>query len=118
VLSAGRFCCFLRLHLAAQAKQRGYPPAMRQRAVQLYLDSNNLRRIGRLLGSDHMTVAAWIRPQAEILGEVAQPVMTPITERDELFTFVEAKKRRLRRNQGRSGYPLPHRLGSDARTHG
>jgi transposase-like protein len=76
----------------APAKQRGYPPEMRQRAVQLYLDGNNLRRTGRLLGIDHMTVAAWIRQHAQGLPAAPAPTDSAIAEQDELFTFVAAKK--------------------------
>ena len=75
-----------------QAKQRGYPETLRQRAIQLYLEGTNLRRIGRLLGVTHMTVAAWIRQHADALPAAPGPQDSSQAEMDELFTFVQAKK--------------------------
>jgi transposase-like protein len=75
-----------------QANRRGYPDEMHQRAVQLYLEGTNLRRIGRLLGVDHMTVAAWVRQHTDGLPAAPVPQDSAVAEMDELFTFVEAKK--------------------------
>jgi transposase-like protein len=75
-----------------QAKRRGYPEALHQRAIQLYLEGNNLRRIGRLLGVTHMTVADWIRQHTDALPAAPGPQDSAQAEMDELFTFVQAKK--------------------------
>jgi transposase-like protein len=75
-----------------QPNRRGYPDEMHHRAVQLYLEGTNLRRIGRLLGIDHMTAADWIRQHAENLPAAPGPQDSATAEQDELFTFVKAKK--------------------------
>jgi len=75
-----------------QPNRRGYPDDMHHRAIQLYLEGTNLRRIGRLLGIDHMTVAAWVQQHADGLPAAQGPQDSAAAEMDELFTFVEAKK--------------------------
>jgi transposase len=65
---------------------------MHQEAIRLYLEGGNLRRIGRHLGVDHMTVAAWVRQHADGLPSAPAPQSSAIAEMDELFTFVQAKK--------------------------
>jgi transposase len=72
--------------------RRGYTEAMHQRAIQLYLEGTNLRRIGRLLKIDHMTVAAWVQQHADGLPAAPGPQTSATAEMDELFTFVQAKK--------------------------
>jgi transposase len=75
-----------------QANRRGYPDEMHHRAIQLYLEGANLRRIGRILDVDHMTVAAWVRQHADGLPAAPEPQNSAAAEMDELFTFVAAKK--------------------------
>jgi transposase-like protein len=75
-----------------QPHRRGYPDEMHHRAVQLYLEGTNLRRIGRLLGIDHMTVADWIHQEAARLPAAPGPQDSVAAEQDELFTFIAAKK--------------------------
>lgn len=65
------FCVSLQVH--AEKKQRDYDPAMRKQAVQLYVDGMNLRRIARLLGIHHRTVADWVKAHAENLPETPMP---------------------------------------------
>jgi transposase-like protein len=50
-----------------EPKARGYPPELRTRAVQQYVDGGNLRRIARHLGVVHQTVANWVAAQADTL---------------------------------------------------
>jgi len=67
---------------------------MRRKAIELYIDGLNFRRIARLLEISHQTAANWVKAHADRLpdvpplpaGEVA------VEELDELFTFVERKK--------------------------
>jgi len=71
----------------------GYPDGVRQQAVKLYLEGTNLRRIGRILGVVHQSVANWINAYHASLPAATRPVQQPQTlEVDELFTFVCSKK--------------------------
>ena len=45
----------------------GYAPELRQRAVQLYLEGTSMRAIGRRLGVNHQSVAAWVNQHADQL---------------------------------------------------
>jgi len=79
----------------------GYPAAVRQKALALYVDGMNLRRIGRTLKVDHQTVANWVTAQAASLPAAPLPTETPmaVNELDEVLTFVGEIKRRVHRNQ-------------------
>lgn len=93
--SAGsqRYRCFVcQCKYTPEKKPRGYDPAVRQRAVQLYVDGTNLRRIARQLGVHHRTVSDWVKAHAENLSETPLPTEVKIAELDELFTFIGRKK--------------------------
>jgi len=68
---------------------QGYPAAVRQEALALYVDGMNLRRIGRPLKVDHQTVANWVNAQAASLLSAPLPTETPmaVNELDEVMTF-------------------------------
>ena len=71
----------------------GYPEAVRQQAVKLYMDGMNYRRIGRHLGVDHVTVMNWVRDQARLTPELpAEATTNSVLEMDELFTHVAPKR--------------------------
>jgi transposase len=78
-----------------QPVKQGYPEEVRQLAVRMYVDGNNLRRIGRHLGISHQCVANWVKDHARRLPQAPQPEKVNIVEMDELHTFVEKKKTRL-----------------------
>jgi len=65
---------------------------MRKRAVQMYVDGINLRRIARHLGIHHRTVSLWIKASAASLPEAPVPQEVKTVEMDELFTFIGNKK--------------------------
>jgi len=67
---------------------------MHQEAVRLYLEGVNLRRIGRLLGVHHGTVANWLQRHADRLPETSAPQKAETVEMDEMYTFVGCKKTR------------------------
>lgn len=75
----------------------GYDDKTRESALKLYLEGNGLRRIGRLLGVNHQSVANWVNSaHARLPAQAAQaaaPVPPETLEVDELFTFVGSKKR-------------------------
>jgi transposase-like protein len=77
-----------------EPKEQGYPDALRQQALQLYVDGVNFRRIGRILSISHQTVANWVTAYADHLpAEPPCPAgQLEVNELDELFTFVSKKK--------------------------
>jgi len=75
-----------------EKKQRGYDSTLRKRAVQLYVDGTNLRRIARQLGVHHRTVSDWVKAYAENLPDTPMPENVKTAEMDELFTFIGNKK--------------------------
>ena len=74
--------------------RQGYDAATRHKAIELYVDGMNFRRIGRTLGVAHRTVINWVNAYAASLPD--QPPMPgdsqEVHELDELFTFVGRKK--------------------------
>ena len=77
-----------------QPKEAGYEDRIREQAVKLYLDGNNLRRIARIVGVSHQSVANWVKAQAARVPDAPpQPAAAlAVIEMDELFTFIEHKK--------------------------
>jgi len=75
-----------------EKKPHSYDAAFRQRAVQMYVDGMNLRRIGRSLGVHHQSVANWVKAHAEGLPAAPVPGRVEKVEMDELFTFIGDKK--------------------------
>jgi len=73
-------------------KARGYPAEVRQKAVQLYVDGMNQRRIGRQLRVSPQSVANWAKTHAENLPPIPVPDKVENAELDELFTFIGDKK--------------------------
>ena len=67
----------------------GYDTATRQRALRLYADGMNLRRIARHLGVVHQTVANWVAAHADTLpAQPPQPAgPRAVAELDELYPF-------------------------------
>jgi transposase-like protein len=73
-------------------KVAGYDPSLRQKAIRLYVDGMNLRRIGRQLGINPQTIANWVKRYAEKLPAAPVPAKVQRAEMDELFTFIGNKK--------------------------
>jgi transposase-like protein len=65
---------------------------MRQKAVQMYVDGINLRRIARHLGVNHQSIANWAKAHADKLPAAPVPEKVENAEMDELFTFIGDKK--------------------------
>ena len=93
----------------------GYDEKTREAALKLYLEGNGLRRIGRLLGVNHQSVANWVNAAHSRLPAQAEPAAVPeqpeTLEVDELFTFVGSKKARRSSSRSSSG-----RRGASSRT--
>ena len=87
-------CRVCRRKYTPDPRPQGYGDDLRRRAVQLYVEGMNLRRIGRTLGVVHQTVANWVAAHAAALP--AQPPApseaVETAELDELYTFVGEKK--------------------------
>jgi len=75
-----------------EPKEQGYTDAIRQQALQLYVDGLNLRRLGRILGVNKQSVANWVKAHSEQLPNAPVPTTPDTVELDELFTFVGKKK--------------------------
>jgi len=88
-----RYRCYLcGCKYTPEKKPHSYDPEFRQRAVQLYVDGMNLRRIGRHLGVHHQSIANWAKAHAEKLPVAPVPDKVENAEMDELFTFIGDKK--------------------------
>lgn len=77
-----------------EPKPRGYAEAVREKAIRMYVEGNNFRRIGRLLGVNHQSVVNWVNAyQANIQDSLQKtPLRSETIEIDELWSFVGEKK--------------------------
>ena len=75
-----------------ERKRQGYPESLRKRAMEMYVDGGNLRRIARHLKVAPQTVAYWVTDLAEALPDAPMPAAVKEAEMDELFTFIGDKK--------------------------
>src|SRR5574341_593 len=75
-----------------EPKTQGYPESMRKRALEMYVDGGNLRRIARHLKVAPQTVAYWVTNLAEALPNAPLPSEVKEAEMDEMFTFIGDKK--------------------------
>jgi transposase-like protein len=76
-------------------KPWAYPEEVRQKAIQMYVDGMNLRRIARHLGLHHRTVSLWVQAQAAKLPDPPVPSEVKEAEMDEVFTYIGEKKKRF-----------------------
>lgn len=76
-----------------EAKKQGCAEEVREKAVRMYVEGNNFRRIGRLLNVNHQSVVNWVNAYHEkVKAAVAMPSETPTIEMDELWSYVGEKK--------------------------
>ena len=75
-----------------EPKQQGYPESVRKRAMEMYVDGGNFRRIARHLKVAPRTVALWVTDLAEALPNTPMPEEVKEAEMDEMFTFIGDKK--------------------------
>jgi transposase-like protein len=85
-------CMFCQIKYTPHPKPWAYPEEVRQKAIQLYVDGMNLRRIGRHLGVHHRTVSLWVQAAAAQLPDPPVPAQVKEAELDELFSFIGEKK--------------------------
>jgi transposase-like protein len=76
-----------------EPKPLGHPDETKRKAVRLYLEGTNFRRLGRILGVNHQSVVNWVNSYHASLPAAKAAVTSPETlKMDELFTFVGSKK--------------------------
>ena len=75
-----------------EPKAQGYPESVRKRAVEMYVDGGNFRRIARHLKVAPRTVSLWVTDLAEALPQTPMPEEVKEAEMDEMFTFIGDKK--------------------------
>ena len=76
-----------------EPKQQGYSEEVREKAVRLYVEGNNFRRIGRLLSVNHQSVVNWVNAYHEkVKAKAVVPADSKAIEMDELWTFEKKKK--------------------------
>ena len=85
-------CMYCRIKYTPEPKPWAYDESVRRKALALYVDGMNLRRIGRHLGIHHRTVSLWVKAQAAGLSQPPVPEEVKEVEMDELFTFIGEKK--------------------------
>jgi transposase-like protein len=83
---------FCQIKYTPDPKPWAYPEEVRRKALQLYVDGMNLRRIARHLGLHHRTVSLWVKAQAAQLPDPPVPEQVQEAEMDELFSFIGEKK--------------------------
>jgi transposase len=69
-----------------------YDEQTRQKALEMYVDGMNLRRIARHLGTHHRTISLWVNAKTANLPQAPVPAEVKEAEMDELFTFIGEKK--------------------------
>jgi transposase-like protein len=79
-----------------EPKNQVYSEDVREKAVRLYVEGNNFRRIGRLLNVNHQSVVNRIKAyHSKIKDKAVLPTYSEAIEMDGLWTFVEKKKTKL-----------------------
>ena len=77
-------------------KERMYPEELKDRAIELYMEGNSGRTVGRLLKISKNMCLMWIRQKAKkIKPKDRSNERVEVIEMDELFTFKERKNSNL-----------------------
>jgi transposase-like protein len=85
-------CMYCQIKYTPDPKPWAYDEQTRQKALEMYVDGMNLRRIARHLGIHHRTVSLWVKAKASSLPPTPLPKEVKDAEMDELFTFIGEKK--------------------------
>jgi transposase-like protein len=74
---------------------KGYPPSIKKKAIQYYLEGNGFRRIERLLGVSHVSVINWVKQTASKVESYAEKTKKPrkvkVLELDEMCVNFKKK---------------------------
>ena len=104
-------CMYCNRKYTPEPKKQGYPESVRKRALEMYVDGGNLRRIARHLKIAPQTVAYWVTEVVEVMPNAPVPSEVKEAEMDEVFTFIGDKKQNLHSYSCRSQNPLYFGLG-------
>jgi len=85
-------CMHCQIKYTPNPKPWAYDENTRRKAIEMYVDGMNLRRIGRHMGIHHRTISLWVKAYVARLGEPYVPEEVTEAEMDELFTFIGKKK--------------------------
>jgi len=85
-------CMHCQRKYTPEPKPQGYHVNLRKRAIEMYVDGGNFRRIARHLKVNPQTVAFWVTQHTESLPAAPVPAEVQVAEMDELFTFIGEKK--------------------------
>ena len=55
-----------------EPKKQGYSEEVREKAVRLYVEGNNFKRIGRLLSVNHQSIVNWVNAYHEKIKDKLQ----------------------------------------------
>ena len=86
----------LRKNVYPRKKGRMYPEELKDRAIELYMEGNSGRTVGRLLKISKNMCLRWIRQRAKKMKpKDRNNERVEVIEMDELFTFKERKDSNL-----------------------
>jgi transposase len=71
---------------------RGFSPAIKRQALQLYLEGLGFRSIGRFLKCSHVAVYNWIKAHGESIEAIRSAGGVEVVEMDEIHTYMGSKK--------------------------
>jgi transposase-like protein len=72
---------------------KGYPDAVKEHCLKLYVNGLGFRAIERCTGVNHNTVINWVKALGKVLPDAPESADIPqIAQVDELETFVGSKK--------------------------
>ncbi len=98
-----------------QPTPKGYPADTHMLALRLYMEGNSQRAIGRILKVSQQSVANWINAYVDKLPSAPVPEKPQEAELDELYTFLQKKKRSLHPDDSGSSHTVCFELGCDLR---
>lgn len=79
-------------NLTVELKSTAFADAIKEQALQLYLEGMGFRAIAGLLGMSHGSVYRWIRALGQRALPLASPQAIDVVEMDELHPYISNKK--------------------------
>jgi transposase-like protein len=68
-------------------KEHGYDEEIRFEALQLFLEGNSMREVGRLLNVNHQSIANWMKAYARYLPPDLPPDIAELARLEGLFVL-------------------------------